>query len=840
MTVSMSLEAMDGEVPLKQVCSHRSISNLIFTAGFYGHAQSYRIQCPLLSVNFVCQSCTADMLLRITNGNQACVACPTNATCSGSTEFLCNEGNRLVNSACSLCAGNTYKSTIGNTNCTACPSNATCSSTSFTCNSGFVRVGNGCFACPSDANCTTGDTICYNGFYLQNGICNLCPSNALCTANNLQCNNGFYLRDNQCLSCPANATCTSNDFTCRSGYFQNGTNTCVLCPTNASCSTGDIVCNDGFYRDGSRCLACPQNAVCTLNQFVCNIGFYLGGVASCLACPQNATCDSTSFVCVDNYYSVGGRCELCSVPCQSCPGYNQCPVVFFTSATTSNTDLGTSSGSLVATTAAAGTAKTVTSSNVVSQVSQALSNVADGSTVVVATFPTATITIASTVESTATAEQVVTTASFATDMQTATLTVSMSDVTSAATPSLSSTRSLSLGVSMVSDPTTTELPELPPSEPTSDIVESEPTSEAEVTSTSDLVPTETLNDSIRADWVAGISNELLMILIGVGVSIYIIGIVVVIIIIRMRRKKAGLKKNMVPVEMTMSPQIESNSAFTMVNAQGLNSASDFTTFNEQTMFNTTQGRSGHEQLYWIKLTASLFFPAFLEVAYQVDYRPTVKIAHGAMAEVYHCEILSPHLKQRVGGSSICIAKISKKTTQDMLFRQEISLMQHIHNHPNITKIIGFSNTPLVMLMEYFPEGSLRSYTKKNKLSRSTMAYLVGDIARGLRHMHALMIAHCDIKTDNVLLKNGKRRLVAALADFGISRILKGKSMVAGFMELQVDGASVRYASPDALMRLRTGIEHDSDTMKAGDVYGVGLIIYELLSGVPPWLPVKNK
>ena len=108
-----------------------------------------------------------------------------------------------------------------------------------------------------------------------------------------------------------------------------------------------------------------------------------------------------------------------------------------------------------------------------------------------------------------------------------------------------------------------------------------------------------------------------------------------------------------------------------------------------------------------------------------------------------------------------------------------------------------------------------------------------------------MIAHCDIKSDNILLRRGVKRLVIVLTDFGISRILQGKRLiVAGFQNFQVDGASYRYASPEALKRLKTGEDHEPHIMKAGDIYGWSMITFEMITALPPWTnkkppPVKS-
>jgi serine/threonine protein kinase len=112
-----------------------------------------------------------------------------------------------------------------------------------------------------------------------------------------------------------------------------------------------------------------------------------------------------------------------------------------------------------------------------------------------------------------------------------------------------------------------------------------------------------------------------------------------------------------------------------------------------------------------------------------------------------------------------------------------------------------------------------------------------NIAAAMKEIHSNQIAHCDMKPANVLLDvNNQNEIIAVLADFGVCRILNANELaVQAFKSVNVNAASIAYASPEALLRLFT---HKRETRpqvwKAGDVYSFGVIVFELLSRRNAW------
>ena len=172
-----------------------------------------------------------------------CLTCGAGQYLSGSTCTPCQAGRYQnstshVQTSCPCCAAGTYQDLTGQASCKTCPSNATCSgtcNTTFTCNTGYKKVGNTCVKdCPTNCDDCSDPLTCLTcapGYFLHQGQCVLtCPT-------------GFYHSGNQCLKCPCNtATCTHAGFTCPTyTYFDAVSNVC--CPNNATCSGGSATCS---------------------------------------------------------------------------------------------------------------------------------------------------------------------------------------------------------------------------------------------------------------------------------------------------------------------------------------------------------------------------------------------------------------------------------------------------------------------------------------------------------------------------------------------------------------------------------------------------------------------
>jgi aurora kinase len=191
------------------------------------------------------------------------------------------------------------------------------------------------------------------------------------------------------------------------------------------------------------------------------------------------------------------------------------------------------------------------------------------------------------------------------------------------------------------------------------------------------------------------------------------------------------------------------------------------------------------------------------------------------------------LARHLSTNYICALKTISKSqcsheSEERLIRREIEVHQNLA-HKNILKLLSWfhDGKNIYLVLEYAPGGSLYSRLKKQKKGRfdeHTAAQYVAQVADALRYMHAKNIIHRDIKSENILL--GLHSEIK-LADFGYSVHSESgfRSTVCGTLD---------YLSPEvAVMMLRPGKSTEFYT-KAIDQWSLGVLMYELLVGKPPF------
>ena len=146
------------------------------------------------------------------------------------------------------------------------------------------------------------------------------------------------------------------------------------------------------------------------------------------------------------------------------------------------------------------------------------------------------------------------------------------------------------------------------------------------------------------------------------------------------------------------------------------------------------------------------------------------------------------------------------------------------NHPSVMRVFdwGESNGTPYLVLEYLSGGSLREYLAGGKvLDEPRAAALSLQVAQGLAYAHSRGYVHRDMKPANLLFDEEAR---VRIADFGLARSL---SESAWTEPIGVLIGTAKYASPEQAKGL--------DSTEASDVYSMGLIIYESMSGKLPFV-----
>ncbi len=157
-----------------------------------------------------------------------------------------------------------------------------------------------------------------------------------------------------------------------------------------------------------------------------------------------------------------------------------------------------------------------------------------------------------------------------------------------------------------------------------------------------------------------------------------------------------------------------------------------------------------------------------------------------------------------------------------IFSKELACVFNL-NHPNLLKpthVGQWLNMPY-LIMEYCPKGALNKQV--GKLTEQEIWKVLHDVAAGLAYLHSKEIVHQDIKPDNILRdENGDYRIT----DFGISTKARTtlRRSVGG---TSVSGGTTAYMAPERFSA-------NPAPTKASDVWSLGAMIYELITGDVPF------
>ena len=184
-------------------------------------------------------------------------------------------------------------------------------------------------------------------------------------------------------------------------------------------------------------------------------------------------------------------------------------------------------------------------------------------------------------------------------------------------------------------------------------------------------------------------------------------------------------------------------------------------------------------------------------------------------------------RHKITGAEYAVKLIDKtkfeNKLQKELFAREVDIMYKIR-HPNIVRLYTHfeDETNCYIALEYIKKGNLYSYTQSmpNKvLDAATTAHFVVDLISALYYLHNMnpAIIHRDIKPENLLVGNNGQ---LKLTDFGGSNYLEG-----GNVRYTTCGTQI-YHSPEMLLK------KGYDTRV--DIWAIGILIFELMVGRPPF------
>lgn len=201
------------------------------------------------------------------------------------------------------------------------------------------------------------------------------------------------------------------------------------------------------------------------------------------------------------------------------------------------------------------------------------------------------------------------------------------------------------------------------------------------------------------------------------------------------------------------------------------------------------------------------------------YRVERQIGTGGMANVFLARDLN---LQRQVAIKVLRADFARDSAFRVSFLQEARAAANL-SHPNIVTIYDFGQQPdsLYIVMEYVEGTDLKTLiSRKNRLEHGDALGLMRQICDGVGYAHRAGLVHCDLKPHNILVSNAER---AKITDFGIARAL---ATVEPDESIDVVWGSPLYFSPEQAA--------GSPPSPASDVYSLGIVLYEMLTGRVPF------
>lgn len=195
-----------------------------------------------------------------------------------------------------------------------------------------------------------------------------------------------------------------------------------------------------------------------------------------------------------------------------------------------------------------------------------------------------------------------------------------------------------------------------------------------------------------------------------------------------------------------------------------------------------------------------------------------ELGTGGMGSVYKAS--DTELSEKVALKLINPKIAADKKTIER-FRNELKLARKIR-HKNVCQMYDLNkeNEKYYITMEYVPGEDLKSFIRRSRqLSINGAISIARQVCEGLAEAHKHGVIHRDLKPSNIMIdRDGNVRIM----DFGIARSLKSKG---------ITGAGIMIGTPEYLSPEQADGE---DVDRRSDIYSLGVILYEILSGQLPF------
>ena len=203
-----------------------------------------------------------------------------------------------------------------------------------------------------------------------------------------------------------------------------------------------------------------------------------------------------------------------------------------------------------------------------------------------------------------------------------------------------------------------------------------------------------------------------------------------------------------------------------------------------------------------------------------DYELLEEIGRGAQGVVFRARQKS--LNRTVALKVISLGQWASKAHLKR-FRREAEAAASL-DHPRIVPIyeVGERDGSCYFSMKFVEGGQLDEVFRRTPMSIRHAAELIAKVARTVHYAHEHGILHRDIKPGNILLDT---EYEPHLTDFGLARLIESESSVTQTLDVL---GTPSYMAPEQ------AVGNNAAVSSATDVYGLGAVLYQLLTGHPPF------
>lgn len=210
------------------------------------------------------------------------------------------------------------------------------------------------------------------------------------------------------------------------------------------------------------------------------------------------------------------------------------------------------------------------------------------------------------------------------------------------------------------------------------------------------------------------------------------------------------------------------------------------------------------------------------------YKILQRIGEGGCGVVYMAQQEKP-VRRRVALKIIKLGMDTKSVVARFeAERQALALM----DHPNIARVLDAGATEsgrLFFVMDLVRGVKITDYCDKNELDTRQRLRLFIQVCQAIQHAHQKGIIHRDIKPSNILVTIIDGKPVPKVIDFGIAKAVEGR-----LTDNTIFTAYEQFIGTPAYMSPEQAVMSGVDVDTRSDIYSLGVLLYELLTGRPPF------